>query len=105
MVDVQKEFPAAPPADTIALSARDVLPLDALPVPFPTADFDGIRHPAVATQTSVFFAVNPSHAMFQVPDCFPIESFAEKNGCNCVQNDDSRANCFPPKIACKRVKK
>lgn len=67
MVNVLKEFPANPPADTpeLAVSATEEGIVDRLPIPYAFADMAGIRHPAVSTQSAVYFAVNPSLAMFR----------------------------------------
>jgi hypothetical protein len=59
MVNVHKAFPANPPADTPGLPQLDDV-VDKLPIPYGYSEISGIRHPSVSTQTSVFFAVNPS---------------------------------------------
>ena len=68
MVNVQSQFPAHNPADTIALGGNEydsVGYTDKLPTPYAYADMAGVRHPAVSTVSAVFFAVNPSLAMFR----------------------------------------
>jgi hypothetical protein len=39
--------------------------VDKLPIPYSFSDMSGVQHPAVSTRSSVFFAVNPSLAMFK----------------------------------------
>ena len=39
--------------------------MDKLPIPYSFSDMSGVQHPAVSTRSSVFFAVNPSLAMFK----------------------------------------
>ena len=39
--------------------------VDRVPIPYSFSDMSGVQHPSVSTQTSVFFAVNPSLAMFK----------------------------------------
>lgn len=39
--------------------------VDRLPIPYSFSDMGGVQHPAVSTPSSVFFAVNPSLAMFK----------------------------------------
>lgn len=63
MVNVLKNFPANPPADTPRLITRERV--DKLPIPYAFSDMGGVQHPAVSTRSSVFFAVNPSLAMFK----------------------------------------
>jgi hypothetical protein len=62
MVNVQKSFPATAPPDVPRAITEDVV--DALPIPYAFSEKSGTRHPSVSTQTSVYFAVNPSLAMF-----------------------------------------
>lgn len=64
MVNVQQNFPAHPPADTPKLILKDNR-VDKLPIPYSFSDMSGVQHPAVSTKSSVFFAVNPSLAMFK----------------------------------------
>lgn len=65
MVNVLKEFPANPPAETRKMEGNRIEQIDRLPIPYSFSDTAGIQHPAVSTRTSVFFAVNPSLAMFK----------------------------------------
>lgn len=65
MVNVLKNFPANPPADTPKIGGNSKAPVDKLPVPYSFSDMAGVQHPAVSTRSSVFFAVNPSTAMFK----------------------------------------
>lgn len=65
MVNVLSEFPASPPADTIKIEGLRRPPTDRLPIPNSFSDSGGVKHPAVSTQTAVYFAVNPSLNMFQ----------------------------------------
>ena len=65
MVNVRAKFPANPPADTIQMGGRLEEQVDRLPIPYSFSDMAGVQHPAVSTRTSVFFAVNPSLAMFK----------------------------------------
>jgi len=65
MVNVLKEFPAHPPADTIKIGGKMQEQTDKLPVPYSFSDMAGVQHPAVTSRSSVFFAVNPSLAMFK----------------------------------------
>lgn len=67
MVNVLQEFPANPPADTPRMGSEIKYQLDRLPIPYAFSDMAGVQHPAVSTGSSVFFAVNPSLAMFK---CF-----------------------------------
>lgn len=39
--------------------------VDKLPIPYSFSDMAGVQHPAVSSSSSVFFAVNPSLAMFK----------------------------------------
>ena len=39
--------------------------MDLLPIPYAYSEMSGVRHLSVSTQTSVFFVVNPSLAMFK----------------------------------------
>lgn len=66
MVKVRANFPANPPADTIKKGGELVERVDRLPIPYAFSDMAGVQHPAVSTRSSVFFAVNPSLAMFKV---------------------------------------
>jgi hypothetical protein len=66
MVKVRTNFPANPPADTIKKGGELIEQVDRLPIPYAFSDMAGVQHPAVSTQSSVFFAVNPSLAMFKV---------------------------------------
>lgn len=63
MVNVLKNFPANPPADTPRLVPQERV--DKLPIPYAFSDMAGVQHPAVSTRSSVFFSVNPSLAMFR----------------------------------------
>jgi hypothetical protein len=63
MVNVQKAFPATAPADVPRMQVQEKV--DALPLPYAFSEKSGTRHPSVSTQTSVYFAVNPSLAMFK----------------------------------------
>lgn len=63
MTNVLKNFPANPPADTPKLVPQQQV--DKLPIPYAFSDMAGVQHPAVSTRSSVFFAVNPSLAMFK----------------------------------------
>lgn len=65
MVPVRTRFPANPPADTIKKTEEIVEIVDRLPTPYTFSDMGGVQHPAVSTRSSVFFAVNPSLAMFR----------------------------------------
>ncbi len=65
MVNVLKNFPANPPADTPKIGGNSKAPVDKLPIPYSFSDMAGVQHPAVSTKSSVFFAVNPSTAMFK----------------------------------------
>ena len=65
MVNVRAKFPANPPADTIKIGGQLYEQVDRLPIPYSFSDMGGVQHPAVSTPTSVFFAVNPSLAMFK----------------------------------------
>lgn len=66
MVNVLSRFPANPPPDTIKLGGRMQERVDKLPIPYSFSDMGyGVQHPAVSTRTSVYFAVNPSLAMFK----------------------------------------
>jgi hypothetical protein len=67
MVNVRSRFPANPPADTIKIGGQLLEIVDKLPIPYSFSDMGGVQHPAVSTRSSVFFAVNPSLAMFR---CF-----------------------------------
>lgn len=62
---MRTNFPANPPADTVRKTEELVEQVDHLPIPYAFSDMAGVQHPAVSTQTSVFFAVNPSLAMFK----------------------------------------
>jgi hypothetical protein len=64
MVNIRKNFPASPPAETPALGASTD-PVNKLPIPYAFSDMGGITHPSVNTEQSVFFTVNPSVAMFK----------------------------------------
>jgi hypothetical protein len=63
---VRTNFPANPPADTLKKGGELIEQVDRLPIPYAFSDMAGVQHPAVSTQSSVFFAVNPSLAMFKV---------------------------------------
>ena len=63
MINVLKNFPANPPADTPKLVPQERV--DRLPIPYAFSDMAGVQHPSVSTRSSVFFAVNPSLAMFK----------------------------------------
>lgn len=65
MVNVLKEFPAHPPADTIKIGGNVQEQVDKLPIPYSFSDMAGVQHPSVSSRSSVFFAVNPSLAMFK----------------------------------------
>jgi hypothetical protein len=65
MVPVRTRFPANPPADTVKKTEEIVEVVDRLPTPYSFSDMGGVQHPAVSTRSSVFFAVNPSLAMFK----------------------------------------
>lgn len=65
MVNVLSRFPANPPPDTIKLGGRMQERVDKLPIPYSFSDMGGVQHPAVSTRSSVYFAVNPSLAMFK----------------------------------------
>ncbi len=65
MVNVRSKFPANPPADTIKIGGELLEQVDKLPIPYSFSDMGGVQHPAVSTRTSIFFAVNPSLAMFK----------------------------------------
>jgi hypothetical protein len=65
MVNVMKEFPANPPAETIEMGGNAQSRVDKLPIPYAYSDARGTRHPAASSRSSVFFAVNPSLAMFK----------------------------------------
>lgn len=65
MVNVRAKFPANPPADTIKIEGQLTEIVDRLPIPYSFSDMGGVQHPAVSTRASVFFAVNPSLAMFK----------------------------------------
>jgi hypothetical protein len=63
MVNVQKSFPAQAPA--YVPRTPEAVVTDSLPIPYTFSEKTGTRHPSVNTQTSVFFAVNPSLSMFK----------------------------------------
>lgn len=66
MVNVLARFPANPPPDTIKIGGKLQERVDKLPIPYAFSDMGGIaQHPAVSTRSSVYFAVNPSLAMFK----------------------------------------
>ena len=65
MVNVLKEFPAHPPVKTQEMGGKAQVRVDKLPIPYAYSDGVGTRHPATSSRSSVFFAVNPSLAMFQ----------------------------------------
>jgi hypothetical protein len=65
MVNVLKEFPANPPAETQKMEGKRIEIVDRLPIPYSFSDMAAVQHPSVSTRTSVFFAVNPSLAMFK----------------------------------------
>lgn len=65
MVNVLREFPAHPPADTIKIGGNLQEQVDKLPIPYSFSDMAGVQHPSVSSRSSVFFAVNPSLAMFK----------------------------------------
>lgn len=116
MVNVLKEFPANPPADTIALGGGEnsVDVLDKLPIPYSFSDTTGIRNPAVSSQSAVYFAVNPSLAMFKgfASGCLtggqvwqtqlsalssyaPIRIWKIEPYVYCPRGDDGRDDCGP----------
>lgn len=70
MVNTQQSYPASPPPDTPEIGGlnADQIGLK-LPTPYSFSDVSGIRHPAGSSQGYIFFAVNPSTAMFQVVSC------------------------------------
>ena len=65
MVNVLKEFPAHPPVKTQEMGGKAQVRVDKLPIPYAYSDARGTRHPAASSRSSVFFAVNPSLAMFK----------------------------------------
>lgn len=73
MVNVMQDFPAHPPADTIKIGGNMQAQVDKLPIPYSFSDMAGVQHPAVSSRSSVFFAVNPSLAMFKgfASGCLP----------------------------------
>lgn len=57
MINVMKQFPASPPAETPKLGATKLIGrIDALPIPYAFSDMAGVQHPAVTTRSGVFFA-------------------------------------------------
>jgi hypothetical protein len=65
MVNVQREYPANPPADTPAEGAEFAFNAARVPIPYTFSGKTGIRHPAASSQSAVYFAVNPSLNMFR----------------------------------------
>jgi hypothetical protein len=122
MVNVLKEFPASPPAETIAMLESENNRFDSLPTPYAFSDMGGIRHPAVSTQSAVFFAVNPSLAMFQgfakgcrtggmeymtqlsaLSSYAPIRIWKVEPYIFCPVGNDGRAGCEPGHVAYKDI--
>jgi hypothetical protein len=122
MVNVLKEFPALPPADTIATGSTDAVHFDSLPTPYSFSDMGGIRHPAVSTQSAVFFAVNPSLAMFKgfaqgcnddnptfitqlaaLSSYAPIRIWKIEPYIFCPAGDDGRPGCGPGHVDFKDI--
>jgi hypothetical protein len=65
MVNIQRDYPAATPSDTPRLGAEMAFDATKLPIPYAFSSKTGVRHPAASSQSAVYFAVNPSLAMFR----------------------------------------
>lgn len=65
MVTVRKSFPAISPDPDQVFSSEQELEDSATPIPPVFNDMSNVRHPSVATRTSVYFVVNPSLSMFK----------------------------------------
>jgi hypothetical protein len=122
MVNVLKEFPANPPAETVAMGESETNQFERLPTPYAFSDMGGIRHPSVSTQSAVFFVVNPSVAMFKgfASGCLtggmrwltqlsalssyaPIRIWKIEPYIYCPVGNDGRVGCEPGHVAYKDI--
>jgi len=59
-------FQASRPADNYTPEmVANLAGTELMPIPFAFSDMSGIRHPSTSSETSVFYTVNPSLAMFK----------------------------------------